>query len=151
MDFESLYLTAFLKISELIMTPYFQAGAAIVAILIFFVLFGSVRKHYFHMTMKGANFGFVMGVITVLVIEILAGVGFVYKSKIIALLSGKKDETSIMGLAQERFSQFNNVLGVSTCESSPVISITPSATYLLEQLPYLSAAEQQKVEKILCR
>ena len=149
MDFESLYLAAFLKVSELIMNPYFQAGAAVVGVLIFFALFGSVRKHYFHMTMKGANFGFVMGVITILVIEVLVGVGFVYKSKIIALVSGKKDDTSLMALTQERFSQFNNVLGASTCEPPP--AITPSATYLLEQLPCLSASEQEKVEKILCR
>lgn len=90
--------------------------------------------------------GFIVGVITVLLVETIAVVAVLYGYTTIDIIKGKKSRHEIIRLTQEGVQRVNQVLGVQLCSQA-----TPSATFLLEQLPKLSKQEEEKVKQVLCK
>lgn len=133
-------------ISTIIFTPYFRIGYTVFSIFIIIALIGYVRKHYFKLTMKGAHFGFVLGVIFVLVGELATVVIALYGYHTLDILSFKKNPQQIMELTRQSVGKFNHVLGATQSSTQKI-----SATSILEELPQLSKQEEDKVKSIICR
>lgn len=126
--------------------PLFRFGLLTVAILFFLFTVGLVRQHYFHLTMRGANFGFLAGVIFVLVIESLGMMILIYGPRAFEIVLGKYSMTEVAQLTKQGVGRVGAVLGQTTCAND-----RPTATSILEEIPKLSKIEEDKVRYVLCR
>ncbi len=134
------------KAEPFIFSTYFRAGFTIFSFFLIVVMMGMVRKHYFKLTMKGAKFGFIMGIIFVLFIEIALAILISFGPKGLGIVPKNIGSNALLEQTREGVGKINKVLGVTTCSSG-----NPTATSLLEQLPNLSIEEENKVRRILCR
>lgn len=126
--------------------PFFRAGLVIVAVLFLIFSIGMVRQHYFHLTMKGANFGILAGILVTVGMESIILFVLIYGAKGIEIIQGKHNPAEIVQLTREGVGKVGAVLGSSTS-----IPDHPTATSLLEQIPKLSKLEEDKVKYVLCR
>lgn len=133
------------SIAPIIFTTQFRIIYIIFSVFVIIILVGMVRKHYFRLTMKGARFGFLMGIIVVITIEILIFAVYFYGFKFVDIISGKKESQEVVELTRQGVNRFNQVLGVDTCAGA-----TPSLTRILEQLPNLKKSEEDKIKAVLC-
>ncbi|MDP3994744.1 MAG: hypothetical protein Q8P91_02855, partial [bacterium] len=51
-------------------SPYLKIGAAVLGGFVFLLLFGMVRKHIFQVSMRGAVFGFVAGILLMVILDL---------------------------------------------------------------------------------
>lgn len=137
------FLSIFEKVYYL---PFFRVSLVIIAVLFFIFSIGLVRQHYFHLTMRGANFGILAGILVTLGIETIVVFVLIYGAKGIEIIQGKHGSLEIVQLTREGIGKVGAVLGSSTA-----VSDHPTATNILEQIPKLSKLEEDKVKYVLCR
>lgn len=126
--------------------PLFRFGLIVVAILFLLFSIGLIRQHYFHLTMRGANFGFLAGVLFTLVLETAGLFLLLYGPRGIEIVMGRRSRGEIAEMTKEGVGKIGAVLGQASCSANQI-----SATSILEQLPKLSKAEEDKVLRVLCR
>ncbi len=122
--------------------PLFNKVLFVACFFALVILFGMVRRHVFHLTMNGAIFGVVMGVLLV----ILAEVALVMGGKIVIQQAGGT------GGSQQVVGGLNQVLGASGL--GPVISVDEKGAggdEVLQGFVKLSATDAAKVYEAICK
>ncbi|MDP3994747.1 MAG: hypothetical protein Q8P91_02870 [bacterium] len=76
-------------------SPYVKIGAAVLGGFIFLLLFGMVRKHIFEVSMRGALFGFVAGILLMVILDLAIIFGMTDKTKVAKLNQEQNREAAI--------------------------------------------------------
>ena len=126
--------------------PLFRVGLIAIAFLFFLFSIGLVRQHYFHLTMRGANFGFLAGILFVLILEAVGVFILIYGPQGLEIVAGRHNQNEIAQMTREGVGRLGIVLGQATQKGD-----RPTATNLLEQIPKLSRQEEDKIRAVLCR
>lgn len=136
------------KVSDLLLnSPYLKIGIVILGIFIFILLLGWARKHIFKISMRGATFGFVLGIILVLLLDLIIIAAMADKSKFQKLFSKDKRGEALGEVVISGITNLNQVLGVSIM----VASRKPqTAQEVLNELLLLPPDQSQKVKNLFC-
>lgn len=137
------FLTLYEKVYYL---PFFRAGLIVVAVLFLLFSIGMVRQHYFHLTMRGANFGFLAGILVIFLLEAVGVAILIYGPKAFEIVVGKHAPAEVAQMTREGLGRVGAVLGQNSC-----VIDKPTATSLLELIPKLSKAEEDKLKYVLCK
>ena len=130
-------------------SSYFKLAIVVGGVFVLVILLAMVRKHIFQISMKGAVFGFVTGIILMLLVDLIIILGMADKSEIDDL-SQKENRQEVFGqIILSGMNNLGNVLGVATTVSSkekkPVTLEELIGLYL-----NLPKKEAEKFENLLC-
>lgn len=128
-------------------SPYLKLVVILFGVFIFILLLAFVREHIFKISMRGAVFGFFLGVLLVLLFDLIIVAALADKSKIQTLFSGERREQALGEVVVSGVTNLSRVLGVSTI-------ITPrkpkTAQEVIGNFLSLPNEEAKKVKDLLC-
>lgn len=145
----NVYLTLFDFMEKFGSSPYFKPVIILGGIFIFIVLFALVRKHIFQLSMRGAIFGFVAGVIIMLVLDLIIIFGMADKNKMAELTKGENRQAAIQDIFISGVSGIGNVLGVST-KAVPKTQKPTDVEEVIASYLNLPQDDAQKFKDLLC-
>lgn len=127
-------------------SPYAKVVLIVLGGFGFILLLSLVRKHVFSLSMHGAVFGFVAGIILMLVIDLLIIFGLADKQARQNLTKTKIKTETFEGLLVSGFNNLSKVLGVSTVSSKK----PKSGQEVINEIFLLPKEETRKVKELLC-
>ena len=125
--------------------PVVIAGGA----LVFILLLALVKKHIFEISMKGAGFGFVLGVIVILALDLIVIFGVSDKEKLKGLSSQETRQEAISEVLVSGLGNINKVLGASSVKVTKTTKQQPIEDVLAGFMT-LSDSDATKVKELLC-
>lgn len=128
-------------------SPYLRLILVLLVAFIFVLLFAYVREHVFKISMKGAIFGFFLGVIFVLLFDLIVLVTISDRGKLQSLFSGEKRQEALGELIVSGVSNLNQTLGVATIVSPRKPKTAQEVIGYILSLP---DEEAQKIKDLLC-
>lgn len=127
--------------------PYLKVVLILVSIFAFVFLMAYVRVHVFKISMQGAIFGFVLGVVAVILFDIIVISAFTDKEKIKNIFSEGKPQEALSQVVFSGVSNLNNILGASTA----IVTKKPKlATEIMGEILNMNNDESEKIKNLLC-
>lgn len=145
----NVYLMLFDFMDKFGSSPYFKPALILGGIFFFIILFALVRKHIFEVSMKGAVFGFVSGVIIMLVLDLIIVFGMADKNKVASITKGENRQAAIQDIFISGVSEIGNVLGVST-KAVPKTQKPKDVEEVISSYLNLPQDEAKKFKDLLC-
>ncbi len=143
------YLLLFNFWEQFATSSYFKLAVIVAGVFVMVILLAMVRKHIFRLSMKGAVFGFITGVIVMLLLDLMIIFGMTDKSKIDNLSQKENRQEAFQEIILSGMNNLGNVLGVATTtlpkETKPVTLEELVGEYL--NLPKNDA---EKFKGLLC-
>lgn len=143
------YLLLFNLQEKFLSSPYLKLIIVFGLLFFFVVLLGLVRKHIFQISLKGAVFGFVLGIILMILLDLIILFGISDKEKLKRLISGENRPEMAAEVITSGVSNLTRVLGVSTT----VVNKNQKPKNVEEVISdYLSLpqSDAQKFKNLLC-
>lgn len=143
------YLLIFNFWEKVMSSPYSKLILVVGGVFLLVVLLALVRKHIFQLSMRGAVFGFVAGIILMLLLDLVIIFGMADKTKINKLSLGENRQEATQEIFISGISNLSRVLGVSTKsapEKKKPLTIEEAVSYYLD----LSEKDAEKFKSLLC-
>jgi len=128
---------------------YFKPVLIIGGIFVLVFLFALVRKHIFQLSMRGAVFGFVTGIIMMLLLDLIIIFGMADKAKLGELTESESQKETFQEIFISGVSGLSNVLGVST-NATPKNKKPKTVEEVIGDYLNLSDGDAQKFRDLLC-
>ena len=130
---------------SLYLKPALIAGG----IFFFIILLAMVRKHIFKLSMRGAVFGFVLGIIVMILLDLIIIIGMADKNKVKKLTAQEDRQGAIQEIFISGVSGLGNVLGMSTT-TAPKVKKNKSVEEVIGDFLSLPPSEADKFKNLLC-
>lgn len=130
-------------------SPYFKFALIGGGVFVFIILLAMVKKHIFEISMKGATFGFFLGLIVMLVLDLILIFGMADKTKLAKLTSGDNRQEAIQEVFISGVSGLGNVLGVTTT-SNPKKEKPKIVEEIIHDYLSLPKDDAEKFKTLLC-
>lgn len=141
------YLVLFQVEEFLTKWPYLKPAIILVLIFVFVLLMAYVRVHIFKISMQGAVFGFFLGVLAIVILDIIVVAAFADKEKIKQIFAGDKPKEVISEVVFSGVSNLNKVLGATT---TVITKKQKSATEVMSEILNMNDEESSKIKNLLC-
>lgn len=130
-------------------SSFFKPAMLIGGAFIFVMLMALVKKHIFEISMKGAGFGFLAGVIVMILLDLIFIVGLADKSKMSRLVSEENRQAVVQDIFISGVSGLGGVLGVSTTTTPKTEKPTNVEKVIADYLK-LPTDDASKFKVLLC-
>lgn len=128
---------------------YLKPAIIIGSIFFFVVLIALVRKHIFQLSMRGAVFGFVAGIIVMLILDLIIIFGIADKTKVSKLSASENRQEAVQEIFISGISNLGNVLGVSTT-ARPKTQKPKALEEVISGYLSLPSSDAEKFKVLLC-
>lgn len=142
-------LLAYTFLDKAVNWVYLKPALIIGGILILFLLFALVRKHIFQLSMRGAVFGFVTGIIMMLLLDLIIIFGMADKAKVGELTKSENQKETFQEIFISGVSGLSNVLGVST-NATPKNKKPKTVEEIIGEYLDLSDTDAEEFKSLLC-
>ncbi len=130
-------------------TAYFSQAVIVGGVLLILVLFILVRRHIFNISMRGAFFGFLLGVILMILLDLIIVLGMADKAKIGKLLEKETRQEAISEVFISGVANLGHILGVSAT-TVPKTTKAQGVEEVIAGFLSLPEADAQKFKGLLC-
>lgn len=144
---ENFYLLLFNLYQKFGNSPYLKLIIILFFTFLFVVLLAYIRKHIFQISMRGAVFGFFLGMVLVLIFDLIIISALADKTKIQKLFSQEKRQGAFGEIMVSGLTNLNKILGVSTIVSPRK---PKTAQEVISDILLLPDEEAQKVKNLIC-
>ncbi len=141
------YLLLFSLSEKASRSPYLKLVIVIFVAFIFILLLAYVREHIFKISMRGAVFGFFLGMVLMLLFDLVIIAALADKNKIQTLFSQEKRQGAFGEIMVSGLTNLNKILGVSTIVSPRK---PKTAQEVISDILLLPSEESQKVKNLIC-
>lgn len=144
---DNFYLLLFNLYQKFGNSPYVKVVIVLFVAFIFILLLAYVREHIFKISMRGAIFGFFLGVVLMLLFDLIILAALADKNKIQTLFSQEKRQGAFGEIMVSGLTNLNKILGVSTIVSPRK---PKTAQEVIGDILLLPDEEAQKVKNLIC-
>lgn len=130
-------------------SPYLKPALIIGGLFVLFLLIALVRKHIFQLSMRGAVFGFLAGIIMMFLLDLIIIFGMADKNKVKKLTTEKNRQEAVQEIFISGVTGLGNVLGVSTT-ATPKDKAPKTVEEVIGDYLNFSPAEAAKFKNLLC-
>jgi len=128
-------------------SPYLKLGMALALFFFLLLILALLRRRVFHISMKGAVFGFFLGVFLMLFINFIIILGLSDKSKVQEFAVGEKRREAFGEIFASGVSNLGQVLGTSTVTLSRK---SKTAEQVMIDILALPKEEVEEIRNLFC-
>lgn len=147
----STVLSRFLEPLGFSFSPSFlQAAIIVVLVFLLAITLGFARQHMLTWSFKGAHFGFLFGIIFILILEAIFLVGG--RTALFEASSNQRIPPNLRSFVEQGRKNLVGVLGLSVEQIPPTVAQEePSAQSIIEGFQTLSPDQAQTVRSAICQ